>query len=269
MNTTTTDFIAQVAVISGAGSGIGEGLARHAASRLGMIVVVADVDLERAEAVAREIRDDGGRAVAFRVDVADWSSVRRMAEVIEQDHGAPALLVCNAGVEMTGLVWETDPEHWERIQAINVNGAFHLMRAFLPGMLEREGRGHILCTSSIGGIAVGASQSAYTVSKHAIRVLGQSLAADLDSAGANIGVSILLPGAVRTRIFDDAVTTGVAGAEEYRSQLAAHLANDGLSPAVVADLTFKHIAAGARWIHTHPEVSATLLNQHAAELAKG
>lgn len=269
MNTTRSDLQGQTAVISGAASGIGEHLARYAAAELEMTVVVADVDLDRATTVARDITDNGGTARAQHVDVADWSSVQHLAEATQNEHGTPALLVCNAGVEMTGFVWDTDPHQWERVQAINVNGAFHLMRAFLPAMIERKTRGHVLCTSSVGGIAIGASQSAYTVSKHSIRVLAQSLAADIESAEANIGVSILVPGAVRTRIFTDAVTTGDSKAENYLTQLASHLANDGLDPKTVAALTFDQVTTGARWIHTHPEMSSTFIEQHNSELTSG
>ncbi|MBH0121039.1 hypothetical protein M1M07_11035 [Rhodococcus sp. HM1] len=116
---------------------------------------------------------------------------------------------------------------------------------------------------------MGASQSAYTVSKHVVRVLAQSLAADLESVDANIGVSVLLPGPVRTRIFDDAGTAGTEGAEGYRQQMAAYLAGGGLTPAEVAKLVFEQIIAGARWIHPHPEMWSANLNQHVAELVAG
>lgn len=251
MSTTRSDLQGRVAVISGAGSGIGEGLARHAAAEYGMKVVVADVALERAESVAAGIRDTGGEATALSVDVADYGSVAALAESVQSSLGSPTLLACNAGIEMTGLLWETDPQAGERVQDINVNGAFHLMRAFLPGMLDRGERGHVLCTSSIGGLGFGANQAAYTVSKHAIRVLARSLEADLASVAADIGVSILLPGPVKTRIFDDALSTGSAQAEEYRAQLGAYLAGDGLTPDDVARLTFERITSGAKWIHPH------------------
>lgn len=111
----------EVAVVSGAGSGIGEALARHASLRVGMTAVVADISLERAQTVADSIRSADGAAVASQVDVADWDAVSALQEWVQRDLRAPALLVCNAGVEMTGRVWETDARQWERVQAINVN----------------------------------------------------------------------------------------------------------------------------------------------------
>lgn len=265
MSTTHNDLQGHVAVVSGAGSGIGEGLARHAATAYGMKVVVADVALDRAEAVAAGIRETGGQAKALSVDVSDYDSVASLVESVRSTFGSPAFLACNAGIEMTGLLWETEPRAWERVQGINVNGAFNLMHAFLPGMLERGARGHVLCTSSIGGLGFGANQSAYTVSKHAIRVLAQSLEADLDSVGADIGVSILLPGPVKTRIFDDAMSTGSAEAKQYRAQLGAYLAGEGLSSESVARLTYDQITSGAKWIYPHPEQARPLVDAMVAE----
>lgn len=269
MSTTALDLRGRVAVISGAGSGIGEGLARHAAEHLGMLVVVTDVDEARADAVAAAITAAGGAAIARRVDVTDPADVKAMAGEVVGEHRAPALLVCNAGIEQTGRVWETDPAQWARVQDVNVNGAFALMRAFLPSMIEDGRRGHVLCTSSVGGISIGSDQAAYLVSKHAIRVLAQSLAADLEAASADIGVSVLLPGAVRTRIFEDAATTGTKASEEFRQALLTHLAEDGLTPAEVAALTFEALLAGRFWIHSHPEMSRQVLTGHTADLLGG
>lgn len=263
------DLAGRPIVVSGAGSGIGAALAYRAAVEHRMTAVVADVDAARAEQVAAAITGAGGKAQAHAVDVSDPASVDALRARALDAYGAPALLVCNAGVEMTGAVWETEPRDWQRVQAINVNGAFLMARAFLPAMLQTEQPGHVLCTSSIGGISIGAGQSAYLVSKHAIRVFAQTLAADLEAADARIGVSILLPGAVRTRIFDDAVSTGSAGADEMRSALASHLANDGITPEQVAEIAFAGILEGRRWIHTHPEMSEQVLSAHLADLTSG
>ena len=113
------DLRGRVAVISGAGSGIGAGLARFASTGLGMTVVLADWDLTRAEEVAEGLRANGAVAVAVRMDVGDWTSVRHGADDVLAKWGVPAFLACNAGIEHTGLAWEVRPEDWERVQRVN------------------------------------------------------------------------------------------------------------------------------------------------------
>jgi NAD(P)-dependent dehydrogenase (short-subunit alcohol dehydrogenase family) len=256
----------RVAVISGAGSGIGAGLARFAASQLAMTVAVADRDVTRAHDVAARLRSAGAAAIAIEMDVCDWTSVRSGSAEILTDLGVPAFLACNAGIEHTGLAWEANPSDWERVQRVNVLGAYHVQRAFVPAMVKHGQPGEVLFTSSLGGISIGASQSAYLVSKHAVRVLAQTLQADLASVGSALSVSVLMPGAVRTRIFEDAHTTGDPEAEAYRRTLAAHLADDGMTPDAVAAITFAHIAAGRSWIYTHPAEAREYLRDHTAEL---
>lgn len=262
------DLAGRLAVISGAGSGIGEALATRAALDHAMQVVVADVDAGRAEAVVETIRTAGGQAWAAVADVADWDQVARLAQETLRAHGAPALVVCNAGVETTGLFWETAPEHWARTQSINVNGAFHLARAFLPTMVSGEQRSQLLFTSSIAGVGISAGQSAYHVSKHAVRVMAQALAADLESVAAPVGVSVLLPGVVATRIFDDA-TASNPQAEQLRATYADYLRSAGVTPDSIATRTLTALLAGERWIHDDPALSRRMLEPHAADLLAG
>ncbi|MGP6172230.1 SDR family oxidoreductase [Microbacterium sp. A196] len=259
----------RVAFITGAGSGIGEGLARYTALQVGMHAVVADVDERRAAEIASDITAQGGKATALQVDVSNWDSVAAAAERALESLGVPAFVACNAGIEQTGLAWETSPADWARVEAVNVNGAFYTMRAFTPAMIENGASGHILFTSSIGGISIGASQASYTVSKHAVRVLAQSLQADLDSISSPLQVSILLPGPVRTRIFVDALSTGDVAAEAFRERLATLLAEEGLTADEVAELTLKAIAQGRRWIYPHPTQARDVLTAHTAELLAG
>lgn len=233
-----------------------------------MRVIVADVDAARAEAATAAIRAGGGQAWAEVADVARWDDVEGLANRVLAEHGTPALVVCNAGVETTGLFWETSPEHWSRTQTINVDGAFHLARAFVPAMLEDGERGQLLFSSSIAGVGITAAQSAYHVSKHAVRVMAQALAADLDSVGAPIGVSVLLPGVVQTRIFEDA-TASSAQAEELRATYADYLRTQGVTAEAIATRTLDALLEGRRWIHDDPKLSRKMLEPHAADLLAG
>lgn len=268
MRTTPGDLAGRLAVVSGAGSGIGAALATYAATRLDMHAAVIDVDGDRAAEVVDRIEAGGGRATALTCDVSDWVSTHAAAEQLLAEHGAPALVAANAGIELTGPVWEADPQDWQRLQGVNLTGAFHLVRAFVPSMIAAGRRGHVLCTSSIAGLGASAGQAAYAVSKHGVRVLAQSLEHDLAQVGADVGVSVLVPGVVRTRIFEDALTTGAAAAEEQRRAYAAFLA-DGMSPDDLAATTFDAILAGKRWIHPEPHMSRMMLDPMAADLSSG
>ena len=128
-------FSGGVAVITGAGAGIGAGLARHAA-RLGMSVVLADIDAKAVGALRDELTADDAIAVHAVCDVRDPVAVYELAERTYRDFGPVRLLVNNAGVEQFGYLWDTPVENWNRVVDINVSGVFHGVRAFLPKMID-------------------------------------------------------------------------------------------------------------------------------------
>jgi len=128
-----------VAVVTGAGAGIGAGLARHA-HRLGMSVVLADVDADAIAALRDELTAGGGTAVDVVCDVRDPDAVAELAERTYRDLGPARLLVNNAGVEQFGYLWDTPVANWNRVMDINVSGVFHGVRAFLPRMLDARHR---------------------------------------------------------------------------------------------------------------------------------
>jgi len=244
------------AVVTGAGSGVGGALASHAAHALGMSVAALDVSFPRAEEKASQIREGGGNAIPYAVDVSDYSAVDRIASHVYDALGPVTLLAANAGIEHSGRLWATPSEQWRRVQDVNVNGMFNTIKGFVPQMIDSGLRGHVVCVASIGGLGFRASMGAYIVSKHAALALGESLALDLESADAKVGVSILLPGPVATRIADDALISPSHEAEAARAQLAALLDAEGVKPSEIARATFSGIAEGRKWIYTHPEMAA-------------
>src|SRR5690606_12283799 len=184
--------------ITGAGSGIGEGLARYAAS-IGMRVVVTDVDAERAATVADDIVAQGQQAEAQVLDVTDAEAFEKLAVDVYARYGSVELLINNAGLETAGVLWEIPVERWRHVMNVNVDGVFHGIRAFVPKL------------SSVGGVLTQALQTTDIVSKHAIVALTENLHQEVALAGAPIQVTVLLPYSVRSRIFVDAQAAAPSG----------------------------------------------------------
>jgi len=163
-------FSGGVAVITGAGAGIGAGLASHAAT-LGMTVVLADID---GDAIAA-LRDGLPGAVAVVCDVRDPAAVQELADRTYRDVGPVRLLVNNAGVEQFGYLWDTPVANWQRVVDINVSGVFHGVRAFLPKMMGIDEQAWVWNLSSVGGVLAIPLQAPYIMSKHAVLALTECL----------------------------------------------------------------------------------------------
>lgn len=187
----------RVAAITGAGGGIGAALAR-ACAEAGMDVALADVEAERAEAVAEEVRALGRRALASRVDVRRAEELEAFAECTFAGLGGCDLLCNNAGVLVLGLTHQRSVEDFEWVLSVNLWGAIHGVRAFVPRMIEQRRRGHVVNTASIAGLVPAPANGVYSASKYA--VVGLSECLRLDLAPHRIGVSVLCPGPVKTGI---------------------------------------------------------------------
>jgi len=261
-----TCFNGGVAVITGAGSGIGAGLARHSAE-LGMRVVLADISIDRAETVAEEIRSAGSDALAVHTDVSIPESLDRLAAITSEHFGDVTLLVNNAGIETLGFVWELPAAMWEKTLQINIHGVIHGVRAFVPGMLAAGKKAWIANTSSIGGLGMMPIQTSYIVSKHAILSFSECLRLEMQLQQALIVVSAILPGPVATRIFADSQTGAAAGNERHRQIMNGMLEADGISGDEAARRILPQIAAGEFWVSTHPEMTQQFASQRAQYLS--
>jgi len=250
--------------VTGAGSGIGAGIARAAAAR-GMRVVVSDVAADRAEAVAAELRDGGADAVAVVADVGEAAAVERLADVA-CERGDLRVAVNNAGVEATGRVWEVPPEATERLIRVNLLGAFNGVRAFVGRMVAAGEPAAVVNVASMAALISGpVSQAAYNASKHGVQALTESLALELAEAGAPIAVHVVNPGPVATRIFTDAPTAGERGAGA-RDDYHAMVTEQGISGDEAGAIVVAGVERGGFWIETHPEMRAAASAQRARML---
>lgn len=260
-------FRGGVAVITGAGSGIGEGLARLAAQQ-GMRVVLADVALDRAEQVAEDIRAGGAEALAVHTDVAEPEALDRLAAVTHETFGDVTLLVNNAGIETLGYVWELPAALWEKTLNINIHGAIHGVRAFVPRMLEAGKRAWIANTSSIGGLGIMPIQTSYVLSKHAILSFSECLYLEMQVKKAPIHVSAILPGPVATRIFEDSATGEDPVNARHQQIMRTMLKSDGITGFEAAERILPQIAAGRFWVSTHPETTREFAHNRARHLSE-
>jgi NAD(P)-dependent dehydrogenase (short-subunit alcohol dehydrogenase family) len=244
-----------VAVITGAGAGIGSGLARRAAE-IGMTVVVTDVSAARADAVAGEIRAKGGKAESLAVDVSKPAELDRLAETVFERHGAVRLLVNNAGIETIGLSWEIPVERWEATLDINIHGVVHGVRAFVPRMIAAGQEAWIANLASIGAFGIMPTQTAYIMSKHAVEAFTECLHLEMEVAGAPIHVSSVMPGMLKTSIFDAEAGAGEpAGASQHRKVMHDLMKAYGMDLAEGCNRIMARIAAGEFWVDTQPEMT--------------
>lgn len=255
-----------VAVITGAGSGIGEGLARHAAE-LGMKVVLADISAERIERVAAEIAASGGEVLTVPTDVSDPAALDRLADRTYEHFGSVRLLVNNAGVETLGLSWEIPAATWQKTIDINVCGVVHGVRAFAPRMVASAEKAFIANTSSVGGLGIMPIQTPYIMSKHAVLAFSECLRLEMQVMKTNVHVSVILPGPVATRIFTDSDTVTDTVSMYHRKVMQDMLASAGISGDEAARRIMPQIAAGDFWASTHPEMTREYARNRADSLS--
>ncbi len=196
------DLKGRVAVVTGAGSGIGQAAAMALAAE-GMQVAVTDLDPSSAERTVALIVESKGSARAYPLDVADRASIESAAARIIADLGVPAVLVNNAGIGVGGYFLDTSEESWERVMAINLMGVVHGCRVFVPAMVREGAGGHVVNIASMLGYFGARGVSAYCATKFGVVGFSECLRAEL--CDHDIGVSTICPGLVRTNI----IQTGV------------------------------------------------------------
>lgn len=247
-------FKDKVAVVTGAASGIGYAIAQRCAQE-GMCVVLADIEKPALDAAAAALADAGANTLPVQTDVSSAAAVEALAEQTLSRFGAVHLLVNNAGVA-GGNVATGSLADWQWVMGVNLWGVIHGVRVFTPLMLRQNTECHIVNTASVAGLTSG-GLGIYTVTKHAVVALSETLYHELARMNAQVGVSVLCPGFVRTRILDSQRNRPAelgSPAPPQDEPLMQAMIQAGMPPEQVAGQVFEAVSTNKFYILPNAEV---------------
>jgi NAD(P)-dependent dehydrogenase (short-subunit alcohol dehydrogenase family) len=256
----------RVAVVTGAASGIGLGLATRFAEE-GMKVVLADIEAPALEAAVAGLKQRQLDVTGVFTDVSKYESVVALEKKAVEAYGKVHVLCNNAGVGGGALIWDTTDADWRWTLGVNLWGVINGLRAFLPRMMHHGEEGHIVNTASLAGITSPTVDSIYAASKHAVVAISEALFFQLHVMGTKLSASVLCPGFVRTNILDSARNRPAelenpsaalpVGVEEM-TKMMRQLIGGGLPPAEVAGMVVDAIRADKFWVLTAPEFDGAI-----------
>jgi NAD(P)-dependent dehydrogenase (short-subunit alcohol dehydrogenase family) len=274
------DFKGKVAVVTGGASGIGWGLAERCAVE-GMKVVIADIEEPALKQAVKTLKARGAEVLAVRTDVSKLSDVEALAQKTVDAYGGVHLLFNNAGVNtdisLRKPVWENTIADWEWMIGVNLWGVIYGIKVFLPIMLKQNTSCHIVNTSSMAGLLAEPQLVIYAVTKSGILSLSEGLYIQLKERNSPIGVSVLCPAFVSSRIFEaernrptNLVNPPKPPKPHQQAELVSQFnkASPTLSPEQTADIVFKAIREGTFYIFTDPLVQE-LFRQKSENILKG
>jgi NAD(P)-dependent dehydrogenase (short-subunit alcohol dehydrogenase family) len=235
-----------VAVVTGAASGIGLGIAE---AMLGaeMKVMLVDLDETRLMGEHDRMAAAGAEVEAMVVDVGDPVQVDDLADAVVSQFGAVHVVCNNAGVIRPGRTWELSLDDWEAVLRVNLMGVVHGVRSFVPRILASGGDGHVVNVASMAAVVPVMGIGPYNVSKHGVLALSEVLLAELEAAGSPIGVTVVMPGRVRTRLGQPVGAPDLAPSDETPLQPGE------IEPDVVGTRVVDAIRSNQLHLFTHPE----------------
>jgi len=272
------DFKGKVAVITGAASGIGFGLAERCAQE-GMKVVLAGINEGTLKKAEKDIKKTGATTLVVKCDVSKAADVERLAKKTIDAFGAVHLLVNNAGVAAGSTVWESTLADWEWTLDVNLWGVIYGLHFFVPIMLRQNDECYIVNTSSGFGFFTSPGNSPYIISKHAVVALSETLYREMEQGGHHVGVSVLCPGVVNTNIMEcarnrpkelqnkpgEGMDMTDPKVQEMRETFKQIFAN-GMLPQRVADIVFKAIREKKFYILPNMEMAIPLIKIRMEEI---
>jgi NAD(P)-dependent dehydrogenase (short-subunit alcohol dehydrogenase family) len=248
----------KVAVITGGASGIGFAMARRFSAE-GMKVVIADIEVTALRDAAAELRSEGAEVLDVVTDVSRADEVEALAEQTVAHFGAVHLVCNNAGVAGGGPAWDISLGEWEWVLGVNLWGVVHGVRSFVPRLL-RAGEGHVVNTASMAGLVGLYMSPPYAVSKFGVVALSESLFDQLQIAGAPVGVSVLCPAWVHTRINESdrnrppSAGPPASGHMDEGTRLAMQdIIAHGMDPAEVAEKVLRAVQSGQFYVLPHDD----------------
>jgi len=259
------DFSGKTAFVTGGAGGIGFAMARAFGGR-GMKVAIADVEAETCAGAVETLRAEGITAIGIPCDVSDRNQYTKAAEQTLAEFGKVHVLCNNAGVSRAGPIETIASSDWDWVIGVNLKGLIHGLQLFLPQMKAHGEEGHIVNTASVNGVAGAPLAGPYSATKFAVVGLSEVLAAELKDTP--IGVSVLCPSWVKTRMLDNGrnrpaqyggpirIETDSANAE--RNARYARALETGLDPGYVAQLVIGAIETRRLFVFTHPDTRAAV-----------
>ncbi|MBO3273942.1 SDR family oxidoreductase [Pseudomonas schmalbachii] len=276
------EFNGRVAVITGAASGFGKEFARIGAS-LGMKLVLADIQQDALDATVSELAGQGVEVIGLRTDVSRSEQIQALADAAIARFGIVHLLFNNAGVGAGGLIWENTEQDWDWVLGVNLRSVIHGIRIFTPLMLaaaeqDPDYQGHIVNTASMAGLVNAPAMGVYSMTKHAVVSLSETLYQDLGLVSEQVHCSVLCPFFVPTGFSQSSRNRpselGNATAPT-RSQLIAQAMSERstgagkVSAAEIAQMTFDGIRDGDFYIFSHPQAMPLVKDRFDAVLRAG
>ena len=258
----------RVAVITGGASGIGLGIAQAGAAA-GMKLALLDVERASLDEARRGLEEQGAEVIAVCADVSDPASLAAAAEQVLSGFGRIDVACNNAGVLTQGALADSSVRDWEWLVGVNLLGVVHGVRVFVQHIRAHGEGGHVVNTASIAGLSALPGLGIYTATKHAVVALSEVLREELAPEG--IGVSVLCPGGVRTRIHEAGrnrpAVLGGPDASASPAATSAAIVEGGMDPRAVGERVLRAIRANELYVLTHPEFRAAFAARAEAILA--